>query len=115
MNGLIAFYGVSNLESAREFYGEILGLKLYKDQGSCLIYHIPGGGCIGFCNHLTPVENPQDLYITIVTDEVDEFYNVLTEAGYTPTLEPRVNERFNIYQTKFIEPNGFTLEIQKFL
>jgi len=51
LEGSIVFFGVKNLEETDSFYRDKLGLELYKDQGLCRIYRVPGGGMLGFCTH----------------------------------------------------------------
>jgi len=44
MYGLIAFYGTENLAATKRFYGDWLGFPVLLDQGSCLLFGVPGGG-----------------------------------------------------------------------
>jgi catechol 2,3-dioxygenase-like lactoylglutathione lyase family enzyme len=50
--GFIAFLGTKDLDATHEFYSSVLGLDLVVDQNACRIYKVPGGGFIGFCEHL---------------------------------------------------------------
>jgi len=43
------------------------------------------------------------------------FYDKLGEAGMKIVKGPEFNKRFNIYHFFLKDPNGYTLEIQKFL
>lgn len=53
--------------------------------------------------------------ITFITEDVDEFYTKLISAVLEITEKPKINHKFNIYHFFFKDPNGYTLEIQKFL
>lgn len=114
-NGLIGFYGTKDLMATDRFYVAGLGLKLYKDQGVCHIYRVSGGGMVGFCEHLDVAVSGRSPILTFLTDDVDQAYRSLKEAGYEPDHEPRVNEKFNIYHFFIRDPNGYTGEVQRFL
>jgi catechol 2,3-dioxygenase-like lactoylglutathione lyase family enzyme len=114
-DGLIVFLGTHDLLATHEFYSGLLGLPLYKDQGLCRIYTVPGGGKLGFCKHMDNVAKGNSPYITLLTDEVDAMYDRLLAAGIEVRISPKKNERFNIYHFFINDPNGYTVEIQKFL
>jgi len=92
----ITFLGTKDLKKTSFFYQNILELTLYKDQGYFLIFNINYQSKIGFCKHISIVYDDKSPIITLVTEEVDEQY-------------------FNIYHFFFKDPNGYTIEIQKFL
>src|SRR6056297_622238 len=115
MKDIIHFYKVEDLKKTREFYQEILGCTLYKDQGLCLIYDVHNLGKIGFCTH-HPRQANNATCITFVyetKEEVDEMYALL--KAYTAKEEPHENAKFRIYQFFAKDPNGLTLEFQVFL
>ncbi len=114
-NGLIVFLGTGDLKENAGFYEGILGLKLYKDQGVCRIYEVPGGGCLGFCTHLGVTQKDRAPIITILTDDVDLCYERLLDAGCEIAEAPRENAKFKIYHFFAKDPDGYTVEIQKFL
>ena len=72
--GFIAFFGTDDLEATHEFYANLLALTLVIDQGTCRIYRAPGGGFIGFCEHLEVCRAERAPILTFVTDAVDEVY-----------------------------------------
>ncbi len=113
--GLIVFLGTKDLEITHRFYHEVIGLSLYKDQGLCRIYAVEGGGKLGFCQHITIIHEEKSPIITLVTEDVDRLYEKLTEKGFTVKHPPKENPKFNIYHFFIEDPNGYTLEIQKFL
>ena len=114
-NGMIVFLGSHNLETTDHFYRNQLGFELFKEQKLCKIYSVPGGGLIGFCTHIDLIIGEKAPIITFLTDEVDEIYADFIKNGYKITEPPHSNPRFNIYHFFVKDPNGYTVEIQKFL
>lgn len=117
-SGSIIFFGCQDLRRIREFYGEFLEFSLYKDQGSCLIYELPGGNYLGYCQHLEKQIAEKSPIITLLCDtksEVDEFYHFFKQADRSLDQPPRVNEKYNIYHFFARDPEGYPLEIQCFL
>jgi catechol 2,3-dioxygenase-like lactoylglutathione lyase family enzyme len=111
----ITFLGTEDLKKTSEFYQNILGLILYKDQGVCLIFNINNQSKIGFCRHLPVIHNEKSPILTFVTDGVDELYTRITNTGLVISEKPKLNHKFNIYHFFIKDPNGYTIEIQKFL
>ena len=58
---------------------------------------------------------PKGSMITIVTNEVDEWYTQLSNREIAIHGPPRVLEKFNIYRFVLDDPNGYSIEIQQFL
>jgi catechol 2,3-dioxygenase-like lactoylglutathione lyase family enzyme len=113
--GLVAFYGARDLDATHLFYNEILELPLFKDQGLCRIYLVPGGGHLGFCSHMSAGQGERGPIITLLTQDVDKVYQRLVEAGITPPHQPQKNPRFKIYHFFIQDPNGYLVEVQRFL
>jgi len=114
-NEFITFLGTHDLKKTSYFYQNILGLTIYKDQKTCLIFNINEQSKIGFCEHLPVIHDKKSPIITLVTNDVDGVYNKLIEKGLDITASPKLNKKFNIYHFFFKDPNGYTLEIQRFL
>ena len=114
-DGSIVFFGTDDLNKTDEFYRGLLGLELYKDQGACLIYKVPGGGMLGFCTHIEVVNKPKAPILTLLTDDVDRIYKNMKDASVKIEKEPEENPEFNIYHFFSYDPNGYSVEIQKFL
>ncbi len=114
-NEFITFLGSFDLKETSNFYQNILGLTLYKDQKTCLIFHINMQSKIGFCEHIPVINDEKSPIITLVTDDVDEIYTKLINKGLKIAENPKLNEKFNIYHFFFKDPNGYTIEIQRFL
>ena len=114
-DGLITFFGTVDLKKTQEFYTGFLGFSLEKDQGKCQRYAIPGGGKIGFCSHIQVNAHPGSPIITFITNEVDQVYEDLINRGLIVQKKPEKNPYFHIYHFFIQDPNGYTVEIQKFL
>ncbi len=111
----ITFLGTKDLDKTSDFYQNILGLTVYKDQGVCLIFNINPQSKIGFCTHMPIAHNEKSPILTFVSEEVDEIYNKLIRKGAEIKEKPTLNQKFHIYHFFLKDPNGYTLEIQKFL
>ena len=114
IDGMIVFFGCDDLDSIHEFYTKVLGLSLFKDQGSCRIYNSSSGSYIGFCNHLRDTSNNLSPIITILTEDVDSFFEMIRSHGIE-SERPSVNRRFGIYHFFLRDPEGNRVEIQRFL
>lgn len=110
----LTFFYTRDLEATGRFYGDVLGLPLARDQGDCRIYRVGAGGFVGFCRrHDTPAA-PHGVILTLVTDEVDAWYERLRARGVTFEQAPRLNPAYGIYHCFLRDPNGYLLEIQRF-
>jgi predicted enzyme related to lactoylglutathione lyase len=113
--GLIVFFGTEDINATHHFYVDVFGLTLHRDQGICRIYDVEGGGRLGFCQHIKVVKDEKSPIITLVTEDVDGVYKKLKEKGAVIKHPPKENNKFNIYHFFLQDPNGYTLEVQKFL
>lgn len=112
----ITFLYVRDLGRSGRFYQDILGLALVLDQGSCRIYRVKGGSAfLGICERETPDANRDNLIFTLVTEDVDGWYQRITSRGWTCEHAPRLNEQYRIYHFFVRDPDGYLLEIQRFL
>jgi len=118
----ITFLYTHDLEKSADFYENIFGLKLWIDQGSCRIYSLREGSLIGICqvnkNSKGKVNNAdqhENIIFTIVTEQVDKWYAYLKERGIVFEKPPETNTNYNIYHCFLRDPNGYLIEIQRFL
>jgi len=111
----ITFLYTRDLAETARFYEQVMGLPLALDQGSCRIYRVSDDGYIGFCEHLKAPERPEGIILTIVTPEVDEWYRALSDRGIIFEKPPTLNHEYNIYHCFLRDPNGYMVEIQRFL
>ncbi len=116
MNDMICFYKVSSLDLVKKFYEDILELKLYKDQRSCLIYETEQHHKIGFCE----CESQKVICDSVITfvyetkDEVDQMYHLMKHHLLTP-IHYGLNEFYHIYHFFITDFNGLKVEFQTFI
>lgn len=110
----VTFLHTADLAATAVFYQTILGLKLILDQGSCQIFQVNGDAFIGFCEHFEGA-NPEGVILTLVSAQVDEWHDYLIAQNVPIEKPPTLYEAFNIYHIFLRDPNGYLLEIQKFL
>lgn len=117
----ITFIYTRNLEESARFYESIIGFALWRDQGTCRIYHISGGSYLGICQTGSEAKGnalegkQQNVILTLVTEDVDGWYTHLQDKGIQFEHAPRTNHRYNIYHCFLRDPNGYLIEIQRFL
>ena len=112
--GFIAFYPCVDLEATRHFYETILGLELVRDQKTCLIFRTAQEAFIGFCKH-EDVSPHKGLIITLLTEKVDEVFALLKTHDVETEHEPSINAFYGIYHFFAKDPNGYRLEVQRFI
>ncbi|MBN1562714.1 MAG: VOC family protein [Anaerolineae bacterium] len=110
----LVFFYTRDLAQTARFYEAVLGLALVRDQGSCRIYRVGERGYIGFCERDSAPEHPAGVILTLVTDDVDEWYTRLCDQGVAFEKPPTQNPTYGIYHCFFRDPNGYLLEIQRF-
>ena len=111
----ITFLHTRDLEATDRFYREVLGLRLALDQGDCRVYRVGSAAFVGFCARESAPERPQGVILTLVTQQVDRWYDVLCERGVVFEKPPAHNPRYGIYHCFLRDPNGYLIEIQRFL
>ncbi len=113
----ITFLYTRDLEATAQFYEDIIGLKLWLDQGGCRIYSVRGAAYVGFCQCDDAPQPPPDkvVILTLVTPQVDEWYTRLCEQGVEFEKPPATNPKYKIYHCFLRDPNGYLIEIQRFL
>ncbi|MGB9755223.1 MAG: glyoxalase [Roseiflexus castenholzii] len=113
----VTFIYVRDLNASAAFYGDLLGLPLALDQGTCRIYCVASDAYLGVCqrNDTAAPPMPGSLILTLVTHDVDEWHRYLADRGVTVAQPPQYNPRFNIYHCFLRDPDGYLVEIQRFL
>ncbi|MDA0243788.1 MAG: VOC family protein [Chloroflexi bacterium] len=116
---LVLFLYTADLPATAAFYEQLLGLPLALDQGVCRIYRVSSTGFVGFCQQGTAVgrsaADPDGVILTLVSEDVDGWYNYLQSRHVPIEKPPTLNEKFNIYHLFLRDPNGYLVEIQRFL
>ena len=115
----VTFLYTHDLEASTHFYEDLLDLKLWLDQGTCRIYQVSGDAYVGICQTgsaeaQTNVQQPNVIF-TIVTEKVDEWYEYLSAKGVTFEKAPALHEKYQIYNSFLRDPNGYLIEIQRFM
>lgn len=118
----VTFLYVRDLATSYGFYENILGLIPVLDQGLARIYRIGAGDAyLGIClssavqQAPAPDRAPLGVIFTFVTQDVDGWHAGLVEKGVVFEKAPAINERYRIYNCFFRDPDGYLLEIQRFL
>jgi catechol 2,3-dioxygenase-like lactoylglutathione lyase family enzyme len=115
----LPFFPVRDLAATRDFYTRDLGLRLARDQGTCLIL-AAGGAYLGFCQSAaaersaTVADTSEGIIVTLVTDAVDAWYTRLRRLGIETEGAPRHDARFGIYHFFARDPDGYRVEVQRF-
>ena len=110
----ITFCSVRDLDQTAEFWEKIVGLTLVVDQGTCRIYRVAGESFLGFCQR-QPGGQSADIILTLVSPDVDAWYERLVDAGVEVDHPPQTNATYGIYHFFARDPDGYRVEIQRFL
>lgn len=118
----VTFLYVKDLEKSTAFYEHTLELELVLSQGIAKIYRVgPGDAFLGICLSSTVQQAPQadraplGVIFTFVTQDVDGAYETLKAKGVAFEKVPATNQQYQIYNCFFRDPDGYLLEIQRFL
>lgn len=113
----IIFLYTHDLEVSARFYADTLGLTLWRDQGACRIYHVCTEAYIGICQRAAaqPAPTRRDVIFTLVTPDVDGWYERLSARGISFEKPPQINPQYRIYHCFLRDPDGYLIEIQRFL
>jgi catechol 2,3-dioxygenase-like lactoylglutathione lyase family enzyme len=110
----ISWVYTGDLESSAGFYADTLGLRCCRDEGGARLYATSSGAYIGVCETFADrVVEPKGGMISIVTDEVDGWYEYLREKGLEIRQPPQRLEQFQIYSFFVTDPNGYLIEFQR--
>jgi catechol 2,3-dioxygenase-like lactoylglutathione lyase family enzyme len=109
--GGIVFVRTTELEKIRRFYTETVGMELWLEQ--------PGIAILKFDNLLIGFQQAGDAdlsgLITFFYDTKEEVDGMYGKVKALATGEPKVNEKYNIYNFFAKDPEGRPIEFQQFL
>ena len=115
----VTFLHTAVLQETAVFYEQTLGLKRVLDQGVCLIFATGSDAFLGFCqsagSRLNSAETADPIILTLVSEDVDQWYDYLRQHNVPIEKKPTLNEKFNIYHLFLRDPNHYLIEIQTFL
>ena len=110
----ITFLHAENLETTQHFYTNLLGLPIVRDQGKCIIFKSTENAFLGFCEHIEPISHGRRVILTLVDDDVEGWYQVLSAKGAIIEGPPKSNQQYQIFHFFLKDPNGYWIEIQRF-
>ena len=110
----ISWVYTDELESAASFYAQILGFECSRDEGDARLFKTGDSSFIGVCRTFDDrVVEPKGGMISIVTDDVDAWYQRLLDKGLV-IKPPHRLEQFGITSIFVEDPNGYRIEFQQF-
>ena len=115
LQGQVMFLPTDDLQKIIDFYEGIFGLELVRDQKLCRIYKTGSASYLGFCERGYTIPTDYRVVITLLMDDVDGVYKLLKAQNVTTESSPSLSERFNVYQFFVRDPNGYLLEVQRFI
>lgn len=116
ITGQISWVYTKDLETSVVFYRDALGLPIWRDAGAAVIFEPLPGARIGVCRAFEDrVVEPKGGMLTLLTDDVDGWYERLVSAGVSVKRPPAKIEQFGIYSFFCTDPNGYVIEVQTFL
>jgi predicted enzyme related to lactoylglutathione lyase len=111
----ITFLYTHDLEAASKFYADCLGLEMVLDQGLCRIFRVTESAFLGVCAcREGRAVAPAGVVVSLVTADVDGWYDRLHAAGVTIDAPPRYSEKFRVYGFFAHDPEGYRVEFQSF-
>ena len=110
----IVFLPTNDLRATIHFYQNLLKLKLFIDQGDCVIFKSCENGYIGFCKRPVNIVEGK-IVLTLIVENVDLAFETLTSEGIIQATTPTKNPKYRIYHFFITDPNGYLVEIQNFL
>ncbi len=110
----VTFVSVADLDRSTSFYRDALGLRLVLDQSDCRIFEVTPTAFVAACVRVDTV-SPDGIIVTLVTDDVDGWHDRLLAAGVPCERPPNHNEKYHLYQAFYRDPDGYLIEIQRFL
>lgn len=110
MSGII-FLHTSDLEEMKSFYQSRIGMKLWLDQGDCVILG-HGNLLLGFCKRENGELPGLITFFYETKEEVDAAYQALSDLTQGA---PKANPNYGIYHFFGRDPEGRALEFQSFM
>lgn len=116
MESMVVFYPCLDIDKTTYFYQNIIGLKLYQDQGQCKIFDT-GYGYLGFCeydDHVLATKTCISFNLKDV-EAVNQKYEEMKALQMPHLTSPQKHPKFDVYSFFMQDVNGYTIEFQKIL
>ena len=118
VEGMITFLYYKDLAAAAEFYEQVMGFELTVDQGWAKIYRTGGNAHIGLVDETRGYHKASPIkpvMLTLIVPDVDEWYRRLQANGIPTLSQPHDVEEIRIRAFLLKDPEGYVIEIQRFL
>ncbi len=112
-----AFYYYADVEAAWRFYTEILGLQTVADYGFAKILRVAPTSYLTLVDAergMHSADEPKTATLALVTDEVEGWYEYLTDAGVPMRAEFQPATGRPHVGFVAIDPEGYFLEFERF-
>ncbi len=112
-----AFFYYANLEAAERFYEEKLGLAPVADYGFARIYRVASTSyltLVDAAEGMHSADEPKTVAIALVTDELEEWYEYLSDQQVSFRSELKVVEGGPHDGFVVVDPEGYFLEFERF-
>lgn len=120
---VVPFLRVRDLAATHDFYGRDLGLRLEREEPTCLVFAV-GGGYLGFVPDEphdadgrvpdTTASSRDDVMATFVTQFVDDWYARVRRLGIETEGAPRYDPGLAAYGFVARDPDGYRIDFRRF-
>jgi catechol 2,3-dioxygenase-like lactoylglutathione lyase family enzyme len=114
----LIFLYYRDLEAARRFYNEVLGLEQVGDQGFCKVFQVAPSSYIGLVDEVQGLHRASEakaVTVSFVTEQIDEWHAYLTERGVPIHSPLKDASRHPTRGFVALDPEGYFLEFERFL
>jgi catechol 2,3-dioxygenase-like lactoylglutathione lyase family enzyme len=111
----IVFTYTDDLDRASRFCRDVLALEFVVDQGACHIFRLTDESYLGVCHLPDRPQGKAGVTISLVSDDVDGWHAFLAAKGVHFVREPETSSDFGVYSALFLSPDGYRIEIQRFI
>lgn len=114
----ITFFYYKDLQKAIHFYQDVMGFEMVIDQGFCKIFKVVGEAYMGVVDEQQGAHRANDIKpveLTLAVADPDAWYAHLKSKGIETINEPHDYAPLNLRLFLLHDPEGYLIEIQKFL
>ena len=114
----MVFFYYKNLERAKQFYQDVLGLEKVVDYGFAAIYRTSPSAYVGLVDEKEGMHDsnqPKTVTLAFVTDQVDAWYEYLKSRGISIKGPVKDASRHATRGFVAFDPEGYFLEFESFL